>query len=63
VPRRPKPPSPRLIDPRNRVALTRQVRQALGVEMGDYVTFEVVEGEVFLRRLDLTIARPRRLAP
>jgi hypothetical protein len=56
--RRPKPPAPRLIDPRNRVALTRHVCEALGVAVGDYVTFEVVGEDVFLRRLDLRVARP-----
>lgn len=57
VPRRAKPPAPRLIDPRNRVALSKDVLRALDVAAGDYVTFVLApDGTVYLRKLLLTIA-------
>jgi hypothetical protein len=57
VPRRAKAPSPRLVDPRNRVALSKDVLRALDVQAGDYVTFQVAEdGTVHLRKLILTVA-------
>lgn len=54
-------PDPRLIDPRNRVALSKQVMRALGVRPGDYITFIVDEhGAVHLYKLDLSLVPPRR---
>ncbi len=50
---------PRLVDGRNRVALTRDVRRALDVGPGDYVTFRVVDGQVLLYRMELRVV-PRR---
>lgn len=44
-------PDPRLVDPRNRVALTREVRHALNVVPGDYVEFDVQGDEVRLHKL------------
>jgi hypothetical protein len=56
-----KTPDPRLIDPRNRVALSRQVMRALDVRPGDYVTFEVDEaGGVRIHKLSLTVVPPKR---
>lgn len=57
VPRRAKPPAPRLIDPRNRVALSKDILRALDVAAGDYVTFVLApDGTVYVRKLLLTIA-------
>jgi hypothetical protein len=50
---------PRLIDPRNRVALSREVMRALDVRVGDYVTFEVLADQVSLRKLVITVAQPK----
>jgi hypothetical protein len=63
VPRRVKAPIPRLIDPRNRVALSKEVLRALEVAAGDYVTFIVADdGAVHLRKLVIALAPtlPRR---
>lgn len=50
-------PDPRLIDPRNRVALSQAVMRALDVRAGDYVTFEVDElGIVRILKLSITVA-------
>lgn len=47
-----KTPNPRLIDPRNRVALPGAVLRALDVQAGDYVEFDVsADGGVRLHRL------------
>jgi hypothetical protein len=49
-------PDPRLVDNRNRVALTREVLEALDLQPGDYVTFVVDEhGGVRLYKLDITV--------
>lgn len=49
-------PHPRLVDNRNRVALTREVLRALDIRPGDYVTFVVDEhGGVHLHKLDITV--------
>ena len=54
-------PDPRLIDPRNRVALSKHVMRALDVRPGDYVTFEVDEGGVVrIHKLSLTVVPPKR---
>jgi len=56
-----KTPDPRLIDPRNRVALSRQVMRALDVQAGDYVTFAIDEnGTVRLLKLNITVVPPKR---
>lgn len=56
-------PDPRLIDPRNRVALSKQVMRALDVRPGDYVTFEIDEGGIVrIHKLSLTVVPPRRPA-
>lgn len=59
--RSPKVPDPRLIDPRNRVALSKEVMRALDVAAGDYVTFEINEaGHVRIHKLNITVAPTRR---
>ena len=56
-----KTPDPRLIDPRNRVALSKQVMRALDVQPGDYVTFEVdAAGSVRIVKLNISVLPPRR---
>lgn len=51
-----KTPDPRLIDSRNRVAMSRQVLRALGVGPGDYVTFAVEDdGTVRIQKLAITV--------
>ena len=50
---------PRLIDARSRVALPARILRELGVQAGDYVAFEVMHDQVFLRKLHITIAPPR----
>ena len=42
---------PRLIDAQNRIALPSEVLQHLGVKAGDYVSLELVGGEVKVRRV------------
>lgn len=50
-------PDPRLVDNRNRVALSREVLRALDLRPGDYVTFIVDEhGGVRLYKLDITVS-------
>ena len=50
-------PHPRLVDNRNRVALSREVLRALEIQPGDYVTFVVDEhGGVRLYKLDITVS-------
>ncbi len=50
-------PDPRLVDNRNRVALSREVLRALDLQPGDYVTFVVDEhGGVRLHKLDITVS-------
>ena len=57
-----KKPDPRLVDPRNRVALSKEVMRALDVQAGDYVTFEVDEaGTVRILKLAITTLPPRRI--
>jgi bifunctional DNA-binding transcriptional regulator/antitoxin component of YhaV-PrlF toxin-antitoxin module len=54
--RRKRTPHPRLVDNRNRVALTQEVIRALDLSPGDYVTFIVDEqGGVHLHKLDITV--------
>lgn len=54
-------PDPRLVDPRNRVALSKEVMRALDVRAGDYVTFDVDElGVVRILKLSITVAPARR---
>jgi hypothetical protein len=54
-------PDPRLVDARNRVALSRQAMRALDVLPGDYVTFEVeADGRVRIANLTIGLAPPRR---
>lgn len=56
-------PTPRLVDNRNRVALTREVLRALNIRPGDYITFIVNDaGDVRLCKLDITVAPTRRTA-
>lgn len=56
-----KTPDPRLIDPRNRVALSRDVMRTLDVQAGDYVTFEIDDhGGVRLHKLNISVAPPRK---
>ncbi len=43
---------PRLIDPQKRVILPAEVLDALNLEAGDYVGFEVSDGEVRLRKVE-----------
>lgn len=50
-------PQPRVVDARNRVALSPEAMKVLGVEAGDYVVFEEREGEVVVRRVDWTVKR------
>ena len=51
-------PDPRLIDPRNRVALSKEVMRALDVRAGDYIAFTVDEANVVrMLKLNITIAR------
>jgi hypothetical protein len=58
-----KTPDPRLVDPRNRVALSKQVMRALDVQPGDYVTFTIDEhGTVRILKLNLSVAPPKRQA-
>ena len=59
--RSPQTPDPRLIDPRNRVALSREVMRTLDVQAGDYVTFEIDDhGGVRLHKLNISLAPPRK---
>ena len=52
-------PDPRLVDNRNRVALSREVLRALDIRAGDYVTFVTDDhGGVRLYKLSLTVAAP-----
>ena len=44
-------PKPRSIDPQNRVVLPPEVLRALGVNTGDYVTFEVNGSDVRLLKV------------
>lgn len=39
--RKPKPDKPRALDTLNRVVIPPEVREAIGVESGDYVIFKV----------------------
>lgn len=49
-------PEPRLVDNRNRIALTKVALDALGVESGDYVVLEVEDdGSVRLRRARIVV--------
>ena len=58
-----KTPDPRLVDPRNRVALSREVMRALDVRAGDYVTFQIDEaGAVRILKLSITVF-PRKAGP
>lgn len=41
-------PQPRLIDNRNRIALTAEALAALGVESGDYVVLEVEGNRAYI---------------
>jgi hypothetical protein len=51
-----KTPDPRLVDPRNRVALSREVMRALDVQAGDYVTFAIDEmGSVRIVKLHIAV--------
>lgn len=50
-----KSPEPRLIDNRNRIALTREALDALGVAAGDYVVVEVERGVVRVRPVEWRI--------
>lgn len=56
-----KGPDPRLVDPRNRVALSREVMRALDIRPGDYITFLVDEAGVRLAKLHITVAPPKRV--
>lgn len=42
---------PRVLDPQNRVVLPPDVVKALGLRVGDFVTFDVEGGEVRIRRV------------
>ena len=58
-----KTPDPRLVDPRNRVALSKDVLRALDLAPGDYVTFEVNDaGHVRIHKLVITVALAKRPA-
>jgi bifunctional DNA-binding transcriptional regulator/antitoxin component of YhaV-PrlF toxin-antitoxin module len=46
---------PRLVDPRNRVALPRSVLRALGLRPGDYVCFVADGSAVRLRKVELRV--------
>lgn len=56
MPSEPKP-QPRLVDDRNRIALTREALKALGVGTGDYVILDVREGEVCIRPVDWVVRK------
>lgn len=43
---------PRLVDPRNRVALPRSVLRALGLRPGDYVCFTAEGSAVRIRKVE-----------
>lgn len=43
---------PRLVDPRNRVALPRSVLRALGLQPGDYVCFVADGDAIRLRKVE-----------
>ncbi len=43
---------PRLVDPRNRVALPRSVLRALGLQPGDYVCFVAEGSAVRIRKVE-----------
>ena len=58
TPRKTKP-QPRIIDARNRVALSPEAMKALDVETGDYVVVEVDGGEVKVRRVDWQVKRSK----
>jgi bifunctional DNA-binding transcriptional regulator/antitoxin component of YhaV-PrlF toxin-antitoxin module len=59
-----KTPDPRLVDNRNRVALSKEVLEALDLGPGDYVTFVVDEhGGVRVHKLNITVASPKRATP
>lgn len=56
-----KTPDPRLVDPRNRVALSKQVMRALDVQPGDYVTFAIDDnGTVRILKLNITVVPPKK---
>lgn len=48
-------PQPRLVDDRNRIALTKEALDALGVATGDYVVLDVGDGEVRVRPVDWVV--------
>lgn len=51
MPKKTAEPRPRLIDRQNRVALPPEIMDALSVETGDYVAFEVEDGKVRLYKV------------
>lgn len=51
----PAKPQPRLVDNRNRIALTREALDALGVGTGDYVILDVDGDEVRIRPVDWVV--------
>jgi hypothetical protein len=56
-----KTPDPRLIDPRNRVALSKAVMRSLDVQSCDYVTFDIDDhGVVRILKLNITVVPPKR---
>jgi hypothetical protein len=55
-----KAPDPRLVDPRNRVALSKEVLRALDVGPGDYVTFMVDDAGVRILKLSITPVATKR---
>lgn len=56
-----KTPDPRLIDPRNRVALSKHVMRSLDVQPGDFVTFDIDDhGTVRIHKLNITVVPSRR---
>lgn len=50
-------PKPRLIDAQNGVALPSDVLDALGVESGDHVAFELESGRVTLHKVRWTVEK------
>lgn len=48
---------PRVIDHQKRVVLPNKVLRTLGVDPGDFVAFEIQDGEVKLRRVRWLVER------
>ncbi|MBI4393900.1 MAG: hypothetical protein HY556_08920 [Euryarchaeota archaeon] len=55
-------PKPRLIDRQNRVALPSEIMSLLDAAVGDYVYFEVYQGNVTLRKVRWVPERGRENA-